>query len=100
MTAPVGGVVVMRMATRGDYVKTGSVLYEIADPNAECNAKLGSALVSDGTPHGLDCEQGSGGLYEVIARAEKWLASHSYRNPLLKWDTENWGEIPADFGRK
>ncbi|MCB0626116.1 MAG: ribonuclease H family protein [Saprospiraceae bacterium] len=40
------------------------------------------------------------GLYEVIARAEKWLASHSYRNPLLKWDTENWGEIPADFGRK
>ena len=22
------------------------------------------------------------------------------RNPLLKWDTENWGEIPADFGRK
>ncbi|MCB9726923.1 MAG: hypothetical protein H6746_00430 [Deltaproteobacteria bacterium] len=43
------------------------VLYEIADPNAECNAKLGSALVSDGTPHGLDCEQGSGGLYEVIA---------------------------------
>ncbi|MCB1183065.1 efflux RND transporter periplasmic adaptor subunit [bacterium] len=34
VTAPVGGVVVMRMATRGDYVKTGSVLYEIADLSA------------------------------------------------------------------
>ena len=39
-------------------------------------------------------------LYEVIARAEKWLQTHSYPNKLLKWDTENWGEIPADFGRK
>lgn len=29
--APVGGIVVERRATRGDYVKTGSVLYAIAD---------------------------------------------------------------------
>ena len=40
------------------------------------------------------------GLYEVIARAEKWLASNTYSNLILKWDTVNWGEIPADFGRK
>ena len=39
-------------------------------------------------------------LHEVIARAEKWLRSNTYANPILKWDTENWGEIPADFGRK
>ncbi len=39
-------------------------------------------------------------LYQLIERAEKWLATHSYRNPILKWDTERWGEIPADFGRK
>ena len=32
--------------------------------------------------------------------AEQWLAENEYANPLLKWDTENWGEIPADFGRK
>ena len=39
-------------------------------------------------------------LYQVIARAEKWLQTHSYPNKILKWHTEQWGEIPADFGRK
>jgi len=39
-------------------------------------------------------------LYQVIARAEKWLSENDFRTPLLKWDTERWGEIPADFGRK
>jgi ribonuclease HI len=39
-------------------------------------------------------------LYHLISRAEAWLKANSYDNPLLKWDTENWGEIPADFGRK
>ncbi|SMO69387.1 ribonuclease HI [Saccharicrinis carchari] len=40
------------------------------------------------------------GLFEVIKRAEDWLQSNTYRQPILKWDTKNWGEIPADFGRK
>lgn len=39
-------------------------------------------------------------LYELIERAETWLKNNSYDNPILKWDTESWGEIPADFGRK
>lgn len=39
-------------------------------------------------------------LYELIERAEKWLKSNDYDTEILKWDTENWGEIPADFGRK
>ena len=39
-------------------------------------------------------------LYSIIARAEAWLASHAVTAPLLKWNTEKWGEIPADFGRK
>jgi ribonuclease HI len=39
-------------------------------------------------------------LYELIERAENWLEQNSFQNPILKWDTENWGEIPADFGRK
>jgi len=39
-------------------------------------------------------------LFQVINRAEKWLAENDFRTPLLKWDTERWGEIPADFGRK
>jgi len=39
-------------------------------------------------------------LFDLIARAENWLRTNTYKNPILKWDTENWGEIPADFGRK
>jgi ribonuclease HI len=39
-------------------------------------------------------------LFDLIARAESWLKTHKWKNPLVKWDTRNWGEIPADFGRK
>jgi len=39
-------------------------------------------------------------LFELIARAEMWLQNNSYQNPILKWETKQWGEIPADFGRK
>ena len=31
---------------------------------------------------------------------EKWLKENSFSNPILKWETKAWGEIPADFGRK
>lgn len=37
---------------------------------------------------------------EVLERANRWIAANEIVNPLLKWDTDNWGEIPADFGRK
>lgn len=39
-------------------------------------------------------------LFNLIKRAEQWLNTNQWQQPLLKWDTENWGEIPADFGRK
>jgi ribonuclease HI len=39
-------------------------------------------------------------VFDLICRAETWLQSNTYSNPVLKWDTKNWGEIPADFGRK
>ena len=39
-------------------------------------------------------------LRNLIDRAEKWLQTNTYQNPIHKWDTKNWGEIPADFGRK
>jgi len=39
-------------------------------------------------------------LFQMIQRAENWLLTHTWHNPVLKWDTPNWGEIPADFGRK
>ncbi len=43
---------------------------------------------------------GNARLFELIGRAEKWLQENDYPNPVLKWDTASWGEIPADFGRK
>ncbi|MDE6145400.1 MAG: ribonuclease H family protein [Muribaculaceae bacterium] len=39
-------------------------------------------------------------VFELLQRADRWVATHQLFNPVLKWDTENWGEIPADFGRK
>lgn len=39
-------------------------------------------------------------LLDIVARAEAWLANNTYRNRIIKWNTEEWGEIPADFGRK
>lgn len=39
-------------------------------------------------------------VFELIARAEKWLKNNSYDTTILKWNTKEWGEIPADFGRK
>ena len=39
-------------------------------------------------------------IFDLIARAEKWLHKNSYSIPILKWETQDWGEIPADFGRK
>lgn len=39
-------------------------------------------------------------LQGIIRRAETWLATHDFRNPIVKWETARWGEIPADFGRK
>ncbi len=39
-------------------------------------------------------------LHQVIHRAEAWLKANAFDNPILKWETKKWGEIPADFGRK
>jgi ribonuclease HI len=39
-------------------------------------------------------------IFELIQRAENWLAVNKITNPIHKWETEAWGEIPADFGRK
>lgn len=39
-------------------------------------------------------------LWQIIERAEKWLQNNTYSNKIMKWETEKWGEIPADFGRK
>ena len=39
-------------------------------------------------------------LLEKIEEAKVWLKTHELDIPILKWETEIWGEIPADYGRK
>lgn len=39
-------------------------------------------------------------LFELINRALAWLKENECQNKVLKWQTDLWGEIPADFGRK
>ncbi|MDR2962262.1 MAG: ribonuclease H family protein [Bacteroidales bacterium] len=53
----------------------------------KCNSKLIE------TSHNSD-------IFDLIYRAEQWLATNSYTTRIMKWETAQWGEIPADFGRK
>lgn len=39
-------------------------------------------------------------VFELLARASVWVNTHNFPAKVMKWDTERWGEIPADFGRK
>jgi len=39
-------------------------------------------------------------LFVAVDKAVNWLKTNKYDNKVLKWNTELWGEIPADFGRK
>lgn len=39
-------------------------------------------------------------VFQLIERAENWLNDNAVEVPILKWKTEIWGEIPADYGRK
>lgn len=47
-------------------------------------------------PRTADTEE----LFQYIERAENWLKANTWDTQILKWDTDNWGEIPADFNRK
>ena len=39
-------------------------------------------------------------LAEEVYQAERWLDTHKGGNWVRKWKTHEWGEIPADYGRK
>ena len=39
-------------------------------------------------------------LFDLVDRALRWLDLNSIPNPVKHWNTPDWGEIPADFGRK
>lgn len=54
----------------------------------KCNTKL---------PRTKRSEQ----VHALIERAESWLAQNDCSTYVIKkWETNRWGEIPADFGRK
>jgi ribonuclease HI len=38
--------------------------------------------------------------WRLVDRALIWLAENPKHNPVYKWETEAWGENPADYGRK
>ncbi|MDY2942794.1 MAG: ribonuclease H family protein [Paludibacteraceae bacterium] len=48
----------------------------------------------------LECTPANQPLFEMLRKAEQWLHDNTYTTTVLKWDTDHWGEIPADFGRK
>lgn len=48
----------------------------------------------------IDRNQDTEQIWNLIDRAHNWLDKNQYENELLKWQTEKWGEIKADFGRK
>lgn len=39
-------------------------------------------------------------IFTLVDRALDWIKTHEVKNKILKWETKEWGEIPADFGRK
>ena len=54
--------------------------------------KCKSALLEPGEP---ETE-----IVRLLRDAEGWLQGRRIANTLLKWETDRWGEIPADYGRK
>jgi ribonuclease HI len=36
----------------------------------------------------------------MVDSALEWLHKNPYSTKILKWETEDWGENPADYGRK
>jgi len=39
-------------------------------------------------------------LFDALDKAVKWLKTNDQKYLVLKWNTKEWGEIPADYGRK
>ena len=116
------------MEYRGVYVKTGQVLFKVGPMQQGTNnigeflaivhgmamqEKQGTSLpiYSDSVNAQKWIRQGfckttleenevNAPIFDLIRRAELWLRTHTFRVPIYKWETKEWGEIPADFGRK
>lgn len=116
------------MEYRGVYIRTGQVLFRVGPMEQGTNnigeflaivhgmamlekQGLRMPLYSDSVNAQIWVRQGfckttlqenevNAPIFDLIRRAETWLRTHSFRVPIYKWETKQWGEIPADFGRK
>lgn len=116
------------MEYRGVYMRTGQVLFKVGPMEQGTNnigeflaivhgmamlekQGLRMPLYSDSVNAQIWVRQGfckttlqenevNAPIFDLIRRAESWLRTHSFRVPIYKWETKQWGEIPADFGRK
>ncbi|AOZ92601.1 ribonuclease H [Paenibacillus crassostreae] len=48
----------------------------------------------------LERDESTKEVWDLVDRALQWLRSNHYDNPVRKWETQEWGEIKADYGRK
>ncbi len=65
------------------------------------DSRTARAWVRRGSPKTtLTPSAGNAELFRLVNRAVEWLRQNPVTNPILTWDTDTWGEIPADFGRK
>ncbi len=117
------------MEYRGVWLHDGTVAFE-SGPHESGSNNLGEFLaVAHGLRHlkakGVDCPLYSDSataiawfnnrrvrsrsanqgnltrrIYLQLTRALLWLNRNAAVNPVMQWDTDAWGEIPADFGRK
>jgi len=39
-------------------------------------------------------------MWSLVDRATQWLSTNTYTTKIMKWQTDRWGEIKADYGRK
>lgn len=76
-----------KMGIKGKTIYSDSVNAQLWVKKKQCKTKL-------------ERNAQTAPLYQIIARAEQWLRTHTYDTPIIKWDTKKWGEVPADFGRK
>ena len=77
--------------TRAICNATGLDYKKVYDDLSAMQKKCKSKLPEDST---------TAELWDYIHRAEQWLHTNTYTTEIRKWDTDHWGEIPADFGRK
>ena len=78
------------------YLKQNNLTWNIYTDSVTALAWLRQRKCKSKLPRTPQNEQ----LCQMVAKAEAWLRANTYTTRIYKWDTENWGEIPADFGRK